>query len=107
MNPSSLTLFYPYLYHFTFLFTAERVYTVHATDKHPRYTAYRICLVFLLGFGVVISSMTWGRIAFIRDGTTHSFPFTEHVMDGSDYACVIGINRPAYVLQPPPCTDNH
>jgi len=43
--------------------------------------------------------MTWGRIAFIRDGTTHTFPYTEHIMDGSDNACVIGIVRPACVLQ--------
>lgn len=42
--------------------------------------------------------MTWGRIAFIRDGSTHTFPFTEHIMDGSDNACVIGIIRPACVL---------
>jgi hypothetical protein len=45
--------------------------------------------------------MTWGRIGFIRDGTTHTFPFTEHVMDGSDHACVIGIIHPACVLPRP------
>ena len=91
----------------TVLFTAERVYRVHAGANRLQSTAYRICLVFLLGFGVVVSLMTWGRIAFIRDGTTHTFPFTEHIMDGSDNACVIGIVRPAYVLHPLPGAHNH
>jgi hypothetical protein len=80
-----------------YMFLAERVYTVNAGANRLHSTAYRICLIFLLGFGVVVSLMTWGRIAFIRDGSTHTFPFTEHIMDGSDNACVIGIIRPASI----------
>ena len=103
MSPSCLAPFHPFL---TFLFGAERVYRVHAGVNRLQSTAYRICLVFLLGFGVVVSLMTWGRIAFIRDGTTHAFPFTEHIKDGSDNACVIGLVRPACVLYPLSCTHN-
>lgn len=53
--------------------------------------------------------MTWGRIAFLRDGTSHTFPFTEHIMDGADNACVIGIVSPAYVLDAlhKKCNVNH
>ena len=82
-------------------YTAERVYTVHGGAKRLKSTAYRICgFFFLVGLGVLASVGIWGRIAFLRDGTTHTFALTEHIMDGTDNACVIGVVSPAYVLQP-------
>jgi hypothetical protein len=72
---------------------------VHAGAKRLQSTAYRICLIFLTGFGIVVSLMTWGRITFLRDGTQHTFPFTKYIMDGDDGACVIGLIAPACVLE--------
>ena len=82
-------------------YTAERVYTVHGGANRLKSTAYRICcLFFFLGLGILVTLGIWGRIFFLRDGTTHTFALTEHIMDGADNACVIGVVSPAYVLQP-------
>ena len=79
--------------------SAERVHAVHPGVSRLRSTAYRICLIFLTGYLVVFVLMIWGRISFLRDGTSHFFPYTHTVMEGSDNACVIGLATPACVNQ--------
>lgn len=80
--------------------SAERVHAVHPGVGRLRSTAYRICLAFLTGYVVIIVLMLWGRISFLRDGTSHRFPYTDITMDGSDNACVIGLITPTCVLDP-------
>lgn len=73
---------------------------MHPHPTHGRYgsRAYRICLLFVFGYFVVIILAVVGRIAFIRDGTQKP-DHIDHVSLGTDGACVIGLGRAAFVLK--------
>lgn len=77
--------------------TVEKVHLVHPHPSHSRYKspAYRVCILFVLGYGIVLLLMITGRIAFIRDGNQIAQGgLYDHGNDGS---CVIGLGRAAYV----------
>ena len=81
-------------------YAGERVYTVHGGTNRLQSTPYRICFLFSVLAAALLPLGVWGRISFLRDGTTHTFPLTKNIMDGADNACVIGIASPVCVLQP-------
>ncbi|KIM27611.1 hypothetical protein M408DRAFT_16646 [Serendipita vermifera MAFF 305830] len=76
-------------------FLVEKVHLVHPHPSHSRIKspAYRLCMIFVIGYGVIILLLIQGRIAFIQDGSqvAHGSIY-DHGADGS---CVIGLNRPA------------
>jgi hypothetical protein len=82
----------------THLPLVEKVHLVH---PHPSYNrlkspAYCLCILFVLGYAVVITLAVTGRISFIRDG--HQMSQGSIYDTGNDGACIIGLGRLAYVL---------
>lgn len=77
--------------------TAEKVYFVHPRTSGSKLgsPAYRICIVFVLGYVVIIILAVLGRIAFLRNGHQTMEEAMGPLGSGTDGQCVIGIGRPA------------
>lgn len=73
-------------------FLVEKVHLVHPHPSHSRRSspAYRICMLFVVGYGIIIIIAIHSRIAFIRNGHQISPVSDPTINDG---ACIIGLGR--------------
>jgi hypothetical protein len=80
--------------------SVEKVYLVHPNTHNSRLKspAYRLCILFVFGYAVVIVLMISNRIAFIRDGNQTIPHPADRISHGTDRACVIGLGALAYVF---------
>ena len=74
----------------------EKVHLVHPSHSRLKSPAYRLCILFVFGYLVIIILLVTGRIAFIRDGNQMGAGALYD--QGTDGACVIGLGRTAYVV---------
>ena len=72
------------------------MHLVHPSHSRLKSSAYRLCILFVFGYLVIIILLVTGRIAFIRDGNQIGEGAVHD--QGADGACVIGLGPTAYVV---------